>query len=83
VADEAVQLATGTLLVLLEPQVIWVQLLDDVAVCGVHDATGTLGAPVVLQVVATQLLLELAAAGVQVPACTGVVVTMVWQSVRW
>jgi hypothetical protein len=49
----------------------------------VHEATGTLGAPVVLHVIVTQPLPADAVCGVQVPACTGVEVTMVWQSVRW
>ena len=83
VAEEAEQVATGTLVVLFDPQVIVVQLLPELAVCGVHEATGTLAAPTVLQVIVTQPLPDVGDCGVQVPVCTAVVVAIVWQSVRW
>ena len=76
------QETTGTLLVLLVPQVIVVQLLPAFAVCGVHEGTGTLGRVFVLQPVPTQPLPALGGSTTQVPCCTGVLVTMVWQSVR-
>jgi len=52
VGDEAAHDATGTLLVLLVPQVIVAQPLPAAAACGVHDATAVgpvlLGAQVVV-----------------------------------
>ena len=51
VAADAVQLATGTLVVLFVEQVRVTQLLPDAAVCGVQVATGTLVVLLVEQVV--------------------------------
>jgi putative effector of murein hydrolase LrgA (UPF0299 family) len=74
IADSGVQLATGTLVVLLVEQLVCVQELPPLADWLLHVATGTLLVLFVPQTVAVQLLPELAATLVQLLTPVGPVV---------
>jgi hypothetical protein len=76
VAPDAEHDSTGTLGLLFVAQSISSQLLPAFAVCGVHVAIGVFGVVTVVHVI------PFSGSGTQVPACTGVLVTTLVQSVR-
>ena len=75
VGPDAVQVAVGTFVVLLLPQVVVVQLLPEVGAIGEHEATPVGPVGTLVQLVAVQLLPEDAAAAVQVWTGTLLVTT--------
>jgi hypothetical protein len=70
VGPEFEHVCTGTLLVLLLPQLVVTQLLPDVAVIGEQEATPVGPVVALLHVVAVQAFPAMAVTGVHV--CTGV-----------
>ena len=68
VGAEAVHAATGTFVVLFVLQVICIQELAALAICGVHEATGVGPPRVVVHVVVVYPLAAVGPDAVQVPA---------------
>lgn len=70
VGPDAEQLATPTLLLTTEPQLVLTQLLPEEAATGLHEADAVGPVLATVQTVCTKLLPDVGATGVQV--CTGV-----------